>query len=139
MSRVMQEGVTKVTPKLPKRLGHGRDRPEKIERKLCRAISPPIYAQASQLLAHLALLCRCAIVRVQVFGKKLNHGDGGLYSILGLAKTVTFVREKNVLDGNTPLLQVVDDLLCLNYRHIGVVRAVLDHDRCLDAIQLVNW
>src|SRR4029077_2136037 len=68
--------------------------------------------------------------------EKLDHLHRRRDAVLLFAESVTLVRKQDVLDRHTPPLQVLDDLLGLDDRDVRVVRAMLDHQRCFDAIQL---
>src|SRR4051812_30948862 len=77
-----------------------------------------------------------ALSNEEMLHEKLDHLDGGRDAILLLSEPVTFVRKEDVLDRDVAALQVRDDLLRLDDGNIGVVGAMLHHQRRLDAIEL---
>ena len=89
---------------------------------------------------------RCATSRAAATARRrpgppaeeVHQRRGRTHAVGHLAPAVPLVGEQDVLDGHAAPLQAGHHLLRLHHRHVGVVGAVLDHERRLDAVELVD-
>src|SRR6185436_1995747 len=113
--------------------------PRSSQRAYLAITFPPREDYIEDLLSFRPGLCRIlAGSGLQIFFEPFDDRHGRADAVRGFAKTVPFVRKEDVLDRDAPLLQALDRLLGLDHGDVGVVGAVEDDGRRLDAVHLVE-